>query len=297
MVLSTVNREICVAPIEGQEGPYGYTPSLAAGIVFCALFGFAMLLHTFTSVRYRVWWQLVFTVGALTEVIGWAGRTWSSQCPFMTTPFLIQITTLIIAPAFFTAGIYVILGRLIRTFGPQVSPISANMYLYIFCSADIISLVIQAVGGASASVAYQKTPPGNTDNGTHIMVAGILFQLAAIIVFMVLFTVVIMRALRSNDSALRQKKVQAIIAATAFSVVCVVIRSIYRTIELLQGWQGYLITTQRFFLVLDGGMMVLALIVFNIVQPKWSEAWKTRGDSSVSELDGITIRGTSRVKA
>ncbi len=69
MVLSTVNREICVAPIEGQEGPYGYTPSLAAGIVFCALFGFAMLLHTFTSVRYRVWWQLVFTVGALSKTL------------------------------------------------------------------------------------------------------------------------------------------------------------------------------------------------------------------------------------
>lgn len=186
-----------------------------------------------------------------------------------------------------------ILGRLIRSFGPHVSPISANMYLYIFCTADIISLVVQAVGGASAAIAYEKTPPGNTDTGTHIMVAGILFQLAAIIVFCALFTIVIMRALKSNGNMLREKKVQAIIAATIFSVVCIVIRSIYRTIELLQGWTGYLITTQRFFIALDGAMMVLALAVFNIAQPAWSQAWKAGQESSSSELDDMTLRGES----
>jgi hypothetical protein len=30
------------------------------------------------------------------EVIGWAGRTWSSQCPYNANAFLMQITTLII---------------------------------------------------------------------------------------------------------------------------------------------------------------------------------------------------------
>lgn len=30
------------------------------------------------------------------EVIGWAGRTWSSKCPYNSTAFLMQISTLII---------------------------------------------------------------------------------------------------------------------------------------------------------------------------------------------------------
>ncbi len=64
MVLS-INRDICVAPITGAKPVYGYDPSLAAGILFCVLFGLSMLLHTFTSFRYRTWWQLVFAVGAL----------------------------------------------------------------------------------------------------------------------------------------------------------------------------------------------------------------------------------------
>ena len=117
----TFDRNSCVAwaNIPGYDGPYGYDPCLAAGIAFCVLFGTSMLLHTFESVRTRTWWQIVFAAGALSkssplpfkytvssaalvltpspaEVIGWAGRTWSSPCPYQTTPFLIQIVTLII---------------------------------------------------------------------------------------------------------------------------------------------------------------------------------------------------------
>ncbi len=177
------------------------------------------------------------------------------------------------APAFFTAGIYVVLGRLIRTFGRDVSPLSPNAYLYIFCTVDIISLVIQAVGGGMAAIAFQKNPPANTSSGTHIMVAGILFQLASIAVFVSLFTWVVMKALKSRGEMLAQSKIRWIIAATVLSVICIVIRSIYRTIELLQGWQGYLITTERYFIALDGALMALAVGIFAIAQPKWSEAW------------------------
>jgi hypothetical protein len=125
-----------------------------------------------------------------------------------------------------------------------------------------------------ASVAYQQTPVGNTELGTRIMVAGILFQLAAIIVFVSLFVWVIMKGLKSRGEVLAERKVQLVIAATCISVLSLVIRAIYRTIELLQGWEGYLITTEAYFLALDGAMMVLAVAVFNIARPGWSEHWK-----------------------
>lgn len=107
-----VDRLTCVALIPGYGTPYGYDPSLATGIVFTVLYALSMAMHIFTSIRYRVWWQMVFAVGALSkcyntpfceiltrstaEVLGWAGRTWSSPCPYQTTPFLIQICTLIL---------------------------------------------------------------------------------------------------------------------------------------------------------------------------------------------------------
>lgn len=189
------------------------------------------------------------------------------------------------APTFFTAGIYVILGRLIRSFGRGVSPISAAAYLYIFCTADVVSLVIQAVGGGMAAVAYEQNPPKSTANGTHIMVAGILFQLASILVFVSLFVVVIFRTLKSKGEFLTRRRIQWIIAAMVLSVVLIVTRSIYRTIELLQGWSGYLITTQRYFIALDGAMMVGAVGVFNIARPGWAnitdKSLEIEGESQV----------------
>jgi hypothetical protein len=168
------------------------------------------------------------------------------------------------APAFFTAGIYVILGRLIRMFGRHVSPIGPNTYLYIFCPADIISLVIQAIGGGQAASAYAKTPPGDTSTGTHIMVAGIVFQLFAVLIFSFLFGWVIIKALKSHGPDLRERKIIAILVGVSLSVICVIIRSIYRTIELSQGWTGYLITHQSYFIGLDGVMMIIAVGIFNI---------------------------------
>lgn len=60
-----------------------------------------------------------------------------------------------------------------------------------------------------------------------------------------------------------------LLIAMVVSVLCIYIRSIYRTIELLQGWSGYLITHQSYFVALDGAMMVIAVGVFNFVHPGW----------------------------
>jgi hypothetical protein len=153
-----------------------------------------------------------------------------------------------------------------------VSPISSNTYLYVFCAADISSLIIQAIGGAQAATAYAKNPPLSTATGTHIMVAGIVFQLFAVLVFSFLFSWVITKTLRCHEPALQQRKVQALLAAVSLSVICVIARSIYRTVELSQGWTGYLITHEDYFTVLDGTMMIIAVGIFNFCQPKWAEA-------------------------
>jgi hypothetical protein len=87
-----------------------------------------------------------------------------------------QITTLIIAPTFFTAGLYVILGALINRLGRHSSILSPKMYAIIFLTCDIIALVIQAVGGGMASTEADEID-GDTKPGTNIMVSLRLFFL------------------------------------------------------------------------------------------------------------------------
>ena len=149
------------------------------------------------------------------------------------------------------------------------------MYLWIFCTCDVISLVVQAVGGALASSA-SSTPTGDTKPGTDIMVAGILFQLASIAVFTLLGIIFLVRVRKVGF----ERNLQLLVAAVSLSVVTILVRSVYRAIELLQGWSGFLITHEPYFISLDGAMMVVAVGVFNLLHPAW--LLRTRG----SETEG-----------
>ncbi|KAI4254826.1 MAG: hypothetical protein LQ352_002880 [Teloschistes flavicans] len=254
----------CYAERPEYLSSYGYVPWLSAGIVFCALFGVSGAAHIAQTIYTRQWWSFLFVLGASAEIIGWVGRTWSAECPYNNNAFLMQISTLIIAPTFFTAGIYVILGRLIQIIGPTSSPITPKMYLLIFCTCDVLSLIIQAIGGGLASVASGEVN-GDTKPGTDTMVAGIVFQLASITVF-VYFFFEFLKRVRSQGLP---RDLKILVLAACFSVVTIYVRSIYRTVELLQGWDGYLITHQIYFVVLDGALMVAAVGVFNIWNPGW----------------------------
>lgn len=264
----TIQRFQGCTPYDRKQGnEYGYVPHLAPGIVFTTLFAICTVLHIIQASWKRRWWCVVFAIGALTETIGWGGRTWSSHCPNNLNAFLMQICTLILAPTFFTAGIYIILGRLIQLFGRHTSPISAAAYLWIFCTCDVISLVIQAVGGGMAATAVAANPPKQSKTGTDIMVSGIIFQMASITVFVLFFVEFLRRVRRDRHSISR--KVWALVAASTFSCLMIYIRSIYRTVELLQGWSGYLITHESYFIALDASLMLAAVAVFNVIHPGW----------------------------
>ncbi|KAJ5174544.1 uncharacterized protein N7482_000421 [Penicillium canariense] len=282
-------RTGCPAHIPGVGTSYGYVPTLAAGIAYCTLFGLSMIFHTAQLWWKRTWWCSVFSIGCLVELIGWAGRTWSSKCPYNSTAFLMQISTLIIgekfraphvtplptdlanqhpAPTFFTAGIYVLLGRFIQILGRQSSILKPSLYLWIFCTCDIISLVVQAIGGGMASMEANKVN-GDTATGTNIMVAGIIFQLVSITIFVFCAADFVRRTMRHQLLQSLTGSVVPLLGAMIFSVLCIYVRSIYRTIELLQGWSGFLITHENYFIALDGAMMVAAVVVFNVIHPGW----------------------------
>ena len=107
----------------------------------------------------------------------------------------------------------------------------------------------------------------DTKPGTDTMVAGILFQLGSISIFAFFAVDFLQRTMRQKVLHTMTGTVVPLLAAMVFSITCIYIRSIYRTIELLQGWKGYLITNERFFIALDGSMMVLAVAIFNFIHP------------------------------
>jgi hypothetical protein len=56
-------------------------------------------------------------------------------------------------------------------------------------------------------------------------------------------------------------------SATVVSTVMMVLRGFYRSVELCQGWRGYLITNQGFVVGLDAVPMVVAMGGLAILNP------------------------------
>ncbi|KAJ7512201.1 RTA1 like protein-domain-containing protein [Mycena galericulata] len=271
---------------EEAFNPYHYVPTRWICLSFVTLFAISTVLHLGQAIRYRIWWLLptAFVSGIL-EVVGWSARLWSSFSPDKLLPFEIQVIGTIIGPTPLIAADFMILGRIIHRLGARYSRLSPKWYSIIFCSCDIISLSVQGFGGTAASIAVGKSE--SPDHGAHIMLAGIIFQMVTISIYILLAAEFFLRYFtdrpiggkeaeyhelgvyttkRSGRGEL-DSRLRIMIGALGFNTTCLLIRAIYRTLELLNGFEGRIISTERYFNVLDGGMITLAIFTLNFVHP------------------------------
>ncbi|KAH8824782.1 RTA1 like protein-domain-containing protein [Flagelloscypha sp. PMI_526] len=251
--------------------PYGYTPTKWVCFLILVLFGLSALLHLGLAVRYRMWWLLpTILMCSLVEALGWAGRLWSSYNMFLRPPFDIQLITTIIAPTFTLAGMFIILGKIMGYLGAEFSRLSPKLYSWIFVSCDVVALMLQAAGGGIAA-------GGQHERGSNIALGGILFQVCVLVVASALSVEYFIRfkmghPIKPTSSSQVIKsgvdvKVKQMVGGLLAATLLLFTRAIYRSCELGQGWGGSIITTQAYFVVLDGLMLVFVQYVFILLHP------------------------------
>ncbi|TFY80951.1 hypothetical protein EWM64_g3064 [Hericium alpestre] len=263
-----------------DTSPYHYVPTESICILFVVLFSISTAVHVVQALWFRHWFLFLTVISSgLMEIAGWSGRLWSSINPFASDPFTIQITLTIIGPTPLLAANFVIFGRMIRQIGPQYSRMTPRFYTKLFVSCDVISLIVQAAGGVMAS--GTDVSQNQVNIATHIMQGGIFFQLVVVVAYMCLASEVFIRywkqrPVRDLEGPWEEappmgreaaKRLQLMIYGLAFMAVCLFIRSVYRGIELTDGWNGHVIATQVYFNALDGGMIVLTIYTLNFLHP------------------------------
>lgn len=138
---------------------------------------------------------------------------------------------------------------------------------------------MQAAGGGLASTAtHQGKSP---DTGDDIMVAGLAFQVFTLLIFMILcldFGIKTRRRFNAMGEAAfdqnpvfaslrRSWKFKGFLAALTLATICIFWRSVYRVVELGEGWTGNLIRRQWLFVGFEGVMVIVACIALNIFHP------------------------------
>ena len=89
-------------------------------------------------------------------------------------------TTITIAPTLFLASIYLTFCRIILVYTDHLSRLRPRSYALYFITSDIISLILQSVGGGLASAAHDYD---EKEGYLHIMVAGLVLQVVSLLIF------------------------------------------------------------------------------------------------------------------
>ncbi|EPS27737.1 hypothetical protein PDE_02681 [Penicillium oxalicum 114-2] len=253
-----------------------YVPSLAGNTLYVALFATLLIAQIALVVRYRTWGYFAGVFGGLVlEVVGYLGRIQMHNNPFLFTPFLEYLICLTIAPAFLSASIYICLGRIVKIYGKNISRLRPRTYTLVFVGCDLVSLILQAAGGAITSIA-DSDQYGLAQSGIHIMIAGLSFQVASLALFMGLcldFAWQVSKKQHELSPDVRMQEVResalwkAFLGALAIATVTIFVRSAFRVAELNGGFHSALANDQVLFMILEGAMIAIATICMTVLHP------------------------------
>ncbi|KAF7895606.1 uncharacterized protein EAF01_009568 [Botrytis porri] len=268
------NPELCtLTTCDLSLSSFEYRPTVVGNALFAGLFGVFCIAQVALGIKYKTWgYTLGIILGLLLEIMGYIARVLINIYPFNNDYFLMYLITLTIAPAFLTAGIYLCLSRIVIVYGKEISRFRPGTYTIIFCTCDIISLVLQAAGGAIASTADTLD---DKDLGKNIMLAGLAFQVFSLVLFAILCAEFAWRV-RCADGHWNARYYE-LVSSTLFksflgglflATVTILIRSIYRCIELSGGFNGPLFIGHEVeYMILEPVMITIAVAALTILHP------------------------------
>ncbi|KAH7009026.1 RTA1 like protein-domain-containing protein [Ilyonectria destructans] len=226
---------------------YHYDPSLAAAAIFVVLFAISAGLHVW-QLRSKTWCMIPFLIGCVFEAVGYS-------------------LLLLLGPTLLAASIYMVLGRLIRLLdADNYSLIKPQWLTKVFVLGDVISFLAQSGGGGMLANAKSKD---DQDRGENIIIGGLGIQVVFFGFFMVV-TIVFHRRIIANPTprslssvAPWNKYILVLYAASVF----IMIRSVFRIAEYINGSDGALQSTEVYIYVFDAALMFIVVALFNLYHP------------------------------
>jgi hypothetical protein len=190
-----------------------------------------------------------------------------------------QSILLLVAPALFAASIYIILGRIILLVdGEKYSLIRQKRLTAIFVTGDVISFIVQCGGGgiqAAGSLSLLHL-------GEKVIIVGLFLQLTFFGFFVIVTSMFHYRIVKANptcDSTETSQKTASTdfdihvlpwkrhMAALYVTSALIMLRSVFRVVEYLQGNSGYLLRHEVFLYTFDASLMLLVMCLFHWIHP------------------------------
>ncbi|KAL4930261.1 RTA1 domain-containing protein [Aspergillus undulatus] len=262
----------------GDNNIYGYNPSIPAAVIFIVLFGASTAYHGYQLVRARALYFIPFLIGGIFQVLGYIFRAISHNNYTSIATYALQTVLILLAPALYAASIYMVLGRLIIYLDAQhLSLVRVSWMTKIFVTGDVISFLMQCAGGGLMS----GDDADSRSTGETITIAGLIVQLVFFGFFLITSVLLHVRinkapTAKSTETTMhwRTKNVMVrnwvtLLFALYVVSVLILVRSVFRLIEFIDGYGGYLMTHEVFIYVFDAVLMCVVMGVLNYWHPSF----------------------------
>ncbi|KAL4869078.1 RTA-like protein [Aspergillus spectabilis] len=214
-------------------------------------------------------------LGTSSEVVGYVGRVLLHSNPYSTARFEMQICTLGLGPAFWSAAIYLTLKHEVNVLGRQFSLLRAEWYSWIFITCDLISLSLQGAGGGLAASAGHDIEMQNA--GSSVMLAGVVWQVVTLTVFAVISvhfflqvkTASKIRLSREAREVWESRKFWVFCWGVGISFFTTYARCVYCIAEMAGGWRNPILQDEIGFIVLESAMCSVAVVALCITHPAY----------------------------
>ena len=286
-----------------EYGQLEYIPSLAGNVFYLSIFALSLLGQCILGIRYRTWGYMFGMFGGLAlEILGYIARIQLHYDVFSQQKFTNYVIGTTIAPAFFAMSIYLCLARIIFVYGNDLSPLRPYIITITFVCCDVVSILLQAIGGSTTATANTLK---QHNNGVHITIAGLVSQVVSMTVFVYLCShfawkvwkhphrVNVGHETLRNSSWFRGflwcKSPKGIwkyphcltepFLGVAVATITILIRCCFRVAELYAGYAGKLANDEVLYMILEGAMMILAMVALTIGHPGpvFGSIWQANG--------------------
>lgn len=130
----------------------------------------------------------------------------------------------------------------------SLSRIKPHFISWIFIICDIISLILQALGGALSVVSTTKE---DIDRGVDISLAGLIFQVVTLVTFCALFADYLISCRKLQSFKEIWHTMGFFLSSMFVSIVLILLRCAYRIAELQNGYFSELFREETLFIALE----------------------------------------------
>ncbi|KAG4273488.1 hypothetical protein FPRO04_09611 [Fusarium proliferatum] len=160
-----------------------YRPSRALALVGCVVFAVFSLAHLWNILKDRRWFCFTLVFGGLFEIAGLGARFYSAGHLRDQESYGTQTLLILLAPIFFSAAIYMLLGRVIRASDhPDLSIIRTAWLSKFFVVSDVLCFVVQACG---AGMLVNANNTADQNSGENVILAGLALQVVVLVIFLI----------------------------------------------------------------------------------------------------------------